>query len=51
MCGPVCIHAYIGHLTKVWAALYDLKIAVAVDERDAEQLARQGMEGSNDIIE
>ncbi len=41
--------AYLGQLTKVRAALRDLKIAVAVDERDAEQLARQGMEEPNDI--
>ncbi|KAI8974770.1 hypothetical protein BD414DRAFT_424028 [Trametes punicea] len=36
--------AYLGQLQKVRAALRDLKIAVAVDERDAEQLARQGIE-------
>ena len=39
--------AYLGQLQKVRAALRDLKIAVAVDERDAEQLARQGMEEDN----
>lgn len=36
--------AYLGQLQKVRAALKDLKIAVAVDERDAEQLARQEMD-------
>ncbi|RDX40863.1 hypothetical protein OH76DRAFT_1412593 [Lentinus brumalis] len=36
--------AYLGQLQKVRAALRDLKIAVAVDERDAEQLALQGIE-------
>lgn len=36
--------AYLGQLQKVKAALRDLKIAVSVDERDAEQLARQGEE-------
>ncbi|KAI1789230.1 hypothetical protein LXA43DRAFT_1155066 [Ganoderma leucocontextum] len=36
--------AYLGQLQKVRAALRDLKIAVSVDERDAEQLARQGLE-------
>ncbi|RPD60417.1 hypothetical protein L226DRAFT_469457 [Lentinus tigrinus ALCF2SS1-7] len=36
--------AYLGQLQKVRAALRDLKIAVAVDERDAEQLARQGID-------
>jgi ATP-dependent exoDNAse (exonuclease V) beta subunit len=36
--------AYLGQLQKVRAALRDLKIAVTVNERDAEQLARQGIE-------
>ena len=36
--------AYLGQLQKVRAALRDLKIAVSVDERDADQLARQGLE-------
>ncbi|KAI0375984.1 hypothetical protein BV20DRAFT_31266 [Pilatotrama ljubarskyi] len=36
--------AYLGQLQKVRAALRDLKIAVSVDERDAEELARQGLE-------
>ncbi|KXN87132.1 NFX1-type zinc finger-containing protein 1 [Leucoagaricus sp. SymC.cos] len=36
--------AYLGQLQKVRAALCHLKIAVTVNERDAEQLARQGIE-------
>ncbi|KAJ3559292.1 hypothetical protein NP233_g11303 [Leucocoprinus birnbaumii] len=36
--------AYLGQLQKVRAALRDLKIAVTVNERDAEQLARQGID-------
>ena len=36
--------AYLGQLQKVRAALRDLKIAVAVDDRDAEQLVRQGID-------
>lgn len=36
--------AYLGQLTRVRAALRDLKIAVTINERDAEQLARQGIE-------
>ncbi|KXN82337.1 NFX1-type zinc finger-containing protein 1 [Leucoagaricus sp. SymC.cos] len=36
--------AYLGQLQKVRAALRNLKIAVTVNERDAEQLARQGIE-------
>ena len=36
--------AYLGQLQKVRAALRDLKIAVSVDERDAEQLVRQGLD-------
>lgn len=35
--------AYLGQLQKVRAALKDLKIAVSVDERDEEQLAKQGL--------
>jgi ATP-dependent exoDNAse (exonuclease V) beta subunit len=35
--------AYLGQLQKVRQALKDLKIAVAVDERDEEQLTLQGM--------
>ena len=36
--------AYLGQLQKVRSALRDLKVAVAVNEKDAEQLARQGIE-------
>lgn len=36
--------AYLGQLQKVRAALRDLKIAVSVDERDEDQLARRGLE-------
>lgn len=40
--------AYLGQLQKVRAALRDLKIAVSVDERDEEQLAKQGL-GEEDV--
>ena len=36
--------AYLGQLQKVRQALKDLKIAVAVDERDEQELARQGLD-------
>lgn len=36
--------AYLGQLQKVRQALKDLKIAVAVDERDEEQLMKQGID-------
>ncbi|KAI0696188.1 hypothetical protein BC835DRAFT_1272285 [Cytidiella melzeri] len=36
--------AYLGQLQKVRATLRDLKIAVSVDERDEQQLAKQGLE-------
>lgn len=36
--------AYLGQLQKVRAALRDLKIAVSIDERDQDQLVRQGIE-------
>ncbi|KAI0092232.1 hypothetical protein BDY19DRAFT_929008 [Irpex rosettiformis] len=36
--------AYLGQLQKVRAALRDLKIAVSIDERDEDQLAKQGLE-------
>ncbi|KAH9170426.1 hypothetical protein EDB89DRAFT_1304023 [Lactarius sanguifluus] len=41
--------AYLGQLQKVRAALKDLEIAVSVDERDEEQLARTGLAGGDDI--
>ena len=37
--------AYLGQLQKLRKALKDLKISVSVDERDEEQLAKNGMEG------
>ncbi|KZT03360.1 uncharacterized protein LAESUDRAFT_366011 [Laetiporus sulphureus 93-53] len=43
--------AYLGQLQKVRAALKDLKIAVAVDERDQEQLARQGIDEEVEVEE
>ncbi|KAI0667327.1 hypothetical protein C8Q78DRAFT_404096 [Trametes maxima] len=43
--------AYLGQLQKVRAALRDMKIAVAVDERDAAELARQGLEESVEFEE
>lgn len=36
--------AYLGQLQKVRAALRDIKIAVSIDERDQDELARQGIE-------
>ncbi|KIK63309.1 hypothetical protein GYMLUDRAFT_72036 [Collybiopsis luxurians FD-317 M1] len=36
--------AYLGQLQKVKIALKNLKVAVSLDERDEEQLVRQGME-------
>lgn len=36
--------AYLGQLQKVRAALKDLKISVSLDERDQEQLVRQGID-------
>lgn len=41
--------AYLGQLQKVKAALKNLKVTVALDERDEEQLVRQGMEDENTI--
>lgn len=43
--------AYLGQLQKVRASLRDLKIAVAVDERDQEQLTRQGIDEEPEIEE
>ncbi|KAI0313808.1 hypothetical protein OF83DRAFT_1248643 [Amylostereum chailletii] len=44
--------AYLGQLQKVRAALRDLKIAVSVDERDEDQLLRQGdEEATNDTFD
>ncbi|KAJ4474239.1 hypothetical protein J3R30DRAFT_649522 [Lentinula aciculospora] len=41
--------AYLGQLQKVKAALKNLKVAVTLDERDEEQLIRQGMEDEGTI--
>lgn len=43
--------AYLGQLMKVRAALRDLKIAVAIDERDADQIARQGLDDEVEMEE
>lgn len=43
--------AYLGQLQKVRAAFRDLKIAVSVDERDADQLARQGAGDTEETFE
>ena len=36
--------AYLGQLQKVRAALQSLKVTVAVDERDEDQLVKQGLQ-------
>jgi len=43
--------AYLGQLQKVRAALADAKLAVSVDERDKEQLERQGADIGPDSFE
>jgi hypothetical protein len=40
--------AYLGQLQKVRAALRNLKVAVAVDEKDEEQLVRRGLEDDSE---
>jgi len=40
--------AYLGQLQKVRAALRSLKIAVAVDERDEDQLAKRGLQDEDE---
>ena len=40
--------AYLGQLQKVRAALRSLKVTVAVDERDEDQLVRQGLQGEDE---
>ncbi|GJJ08042.1 hypothetical protein Clacol_002249 [Clathrus columnatus] len=45
----VVLCAYLGQLQRVRQALRDLKISVSVDERDEEQLAKQGMEGDTSL--
>jgi len=41
--------AYLGQLQKVRAAMRDLKIDVALDDRDAEQLEKQGIDEENPV--
>uniref|UniRef100_A0A0W0G4H7 C3H1-type domain-containing protein n=1 Tax=Moniliophthora roreri TaxID=221103 RepID=A0A0W0G4H7_MONRR len=43
--------AYLGQLQKVRSALKDLRISVSLDERDANDLVRQGMEDESSIEE
>jgi hypothetical protein len=40
--------AYLGQLQKVRAALRSLKITVAVDERDEDQLVKQGLQDEDE---
>jgi len=40
--------AYLGQLQKVRAALRSLKVTVAVDERDEDQLAKQGLQDEDE---
>jgi len=39
--------AYLGQLQKVRAALRSLKVTVAVDEKDEEEIVKQGLEDDN----
>ena len=41
--------AYLGQLQKLRAALRSLKITVAVDERDEDQLVRQGLQDADEM--
>ena len=41
--------AYLGQLQKVRAALRSLKVTVAVDERDEDQLVKQGLQDDDEI--
>ena len=41
--------AYLGQLQKLRAALRSLKITVAVDERDEDQLVRQGLQDGDEM--
>lgn len=43
--------AYLGQLQKVRAALRNQKVAVTLDERDAEELARQGLDDDAEFKE
>ena len=40
--------AYLGQLQKVRAELQTLKVTVAVDERDEDQLIKQGLQDENE---
>ena len=40
--------AYLGQLQKVRAALRSLKVTVAVDERDEDNLVKQGLQGDDE---
>ena len=40
--------AYLGQLQKVRAELQSLKVTVAVDERDEDQLVRQGLQDEDE---
>ena len=40
--------AYLGQLKKVRAALRSLKVTVAVDERDEDNLVKQGLQGDDE---
>jgi hypothetical protein len=40
--------AYLGQLQKLRAALRSLKVTVAVDERDEDQLVKQGLQDENE---
>jgi len=41
--------AYLGQLQRVRAELRSLKVTVAVDERDEDQLVRQGLQDGDEI--
>ena len=41
--------AYLGQLQRVRAELQSLKVTVAVDERDEDQLVRQGLQDGDEI--
>ena len=41
--------AYLGQLQKVRAELRSLKVTVAVDQRDEDQLVRQGLQNQDEI--
>ena len=41
--------AYLGQLQRVRAALWSLKVTVAVDERDEDQIMRQGLQDEDEM--